>query len=486
VKFTINTVLVAGGAMARFVQGISNVQTPDNYTVVVTTSQPTLWAGWLTGLDILPEHYWVAHGAVGAAALNFTNNPPIGSGPFQLVNWVPGEYMQFKANDNFFMGRPKIDTLIIRQYATAEDLLAALKTGEVDADGYIPNSDVPGVQGMANLTILWTPEPIVQDIYINVNNNHSQGNPTLLDKNVRLALSYAINRTYLNDELYQGHWQNAVSFIPPMFGPYFCTECQSMVPQFNLTKANQILDQAGYKRGSDGIRVSPSGVRLSYRFYIYNGYPEMVRGAQFIRQWWNQIGVDVTYQAMEGGSLWTIISSPPFNWDLALWDWEVNDAPSQIYSYTTPAIAAGYSSSGLSDPAFDAMYQTITTTTNQTLAISTIHQVQMYMIQNAVEIPTFYETQAAGYYSNKWTGIQDSPTGALDPGGLNALMYLYLQPVSASTTSGTAPATTNSTAAAPPPTSSGWTIPLAVVVIIVLLAAAIYMRRKRSPESVKK
>lgn len=204
VKFTINLVQAAGGSMARFVQGIASVTTPDNYTVVVRTATPTLIAGWLTGLDILPEHYWVAQGAVGAAALNFTNNPPIGSGPFKFVDWVPGEYIEFQAFNNFFMGRPKIDSLVIRQYASQADMEAALKSGEIDGADYIPISDVAALNQVSGLATIPEEMNTVEDIYLNLNTNHSQGNPTLLDKNVRLALMYAINRTYLNEQLYGG------------------------------------------------------------------------------------------------------------------------------------------------------------------------------------------------------------------------------------------------------------------------------------------
>jgi len=486
VKFTIDTVLTAGGAMGRFVQGITDVETPDNYTVVVRTAAPTLIAGWLTGLDILPEHYWVAQGAVGTAALNFTNDPPIGSGPFKFVSWSPGEYIQFQAYDNFFMGRPKIDTLIIRQYASMEDLIAALKSGEIDATAYVDPSDAVALEQVPGIGVIAPEGNTVEDIYINLYKNATGRNPTLLDVNVRRALLYAINRTYLNEVIYQGLFHPATSIIPEVFGSYFCQECEAMLPPFNLTMANQILDNAGYKRGPDGIRVSPTGVRLSYRFYVYSGYPEMVRGAQIIKGWWNQIGVDITYSAVEGDTLWNTISSPPYDWDLALWDWLVNDPWTMTYSYTSNAIATGYSSSGLSDPAFDAMYQTLISTTDPTVQLNTIHDVQKYIIQNAVEIDLFYESIASAYWASKWTGLVAQPGSPLDPLGPNAQMYLYIQPVTSPTTAGTAPASTNSTAAAAPASSPGWGTPAAVFVVIVVLAAAVYMRRKKTSETVKK
>jgi len=484
VKFTLNLIQQAGGVEARFVQGIASVSTPDNYTVVVKSTHPTLIAGWLTSVYILPEHYWAAHGATGASALNFTNNPPVGSGPFEFVSWQPGEYIQFQAYNNFFMGRPKIDTLIIRQFASEADMVAALKSGELDAADGVLLADVPSLETVPGLSVVPTPISDNIDIYINMNKNNGKGNPTLLDKNVRLALADAINRTYLNDQVESGLMTNALSIIPSVYGPYFASEDLPMA-QFNLTKANQILDQAGYKRGSDGIRVSPSGVRLSYRFYIYNGFPEMVRGAQIIKQWWNQIGVDITYSAMEGGTLWDTVANPPYDWDLAVWGWTVHDVSSIIYSYTSAAVGV-FSSSGLADPAYDAMYQAQLTATNETQRIAIVHNIQTYMLENAVEITLFYQTVPSIYWSSKWTGAVFQPWGAFNLYGQNSEMFLYLQPVSSTTSATTMAPATNSTAAPPPAAGTDWTIPGIILAIIVILGAAVYLRRRKPTEATSK
>jgi peptide/nickel transport system substrate-binding protein len=337
---------------------------------------------------------------------------------------------------------------------------------------------------ISGLTIVPTPISDNIDIYINLNKNNSKGNPTLLDKNVRLALMDAINRTYLNDQVESGLMTPALSIIPSVYGPYYASEDEPML-QFNLTKANQILDQAGYKRGSDGIRVSPSGVRLSYRYYIYNGFPEMVRGAQIIKQWWNQIGVDITYSAMEGGTLWNIVANPPYDWDLAVWGWTVHDVSSIIYSYTSAAVGV-FSSSGLADPAFDAMYQAQLTATNETQRISVVHDIQTYMLENVVEITLFYQTVPSIYWSNKWTGAVFQPWGAFNLYGQNSEMFLYLQPVSSATTAATTMAPATNTTTAPPAAGTNWTVPGIILAIIVILGAAVYLRRRKPSEAPSK
>ena len=138
VKFTLELINEAGGIMSRFVKGISKVETQDDYALIVKTEQPTLLAPWLTSIYILPKHYWEDNGAVGGKALEFANIPPIGSGPFKFVDWKPGEKVEFEAFNNFFLGQPKIDKLIWQIYASPEPMIAALKTGEIDAADQIP------------------------------------------------------------------------------------------------------------------------------------------------------------------------------------------------------------------------------------------------------------------------------------------------------------------------------------------------------------
>jgi peptide/nickel transport system substrate-binding protein len=210
----------------------------------------------------------------------------------------------------------------------------------------------------------------------------------------------------------------------------------------------------------------------------------MVRGAQIIKQWWNQIGVDITYSAVEGGTLWNIVSAPPYDWDLAVWGWTVHDVSSIIYSYTSAAVGV-FSSSGLSDPAFDAMYQAQLTATDEAQRINVVHQIQTYMLQNAVEITLFYQTVLAVYWANKWTGLVFQPWGALNLYGQNSQMFLDIQPVSSTMTETTMAPATNSTSA-PPAAGFDWTLPGAILAIIVILAAAIYLRKRKPSETAEK
>jgi len=211
----------------------------------------------------------------------------------------------------------------------------------------------------------------------------------------------------------------------------------------------------------------------------------MVRGAQIIKQWWNQIGVDITYSAMEGGTLWDTVANPPYDWDLAVWGWTVHDVSSIIYSYTSAAVGV-FSSSGLADPAYDAMYQAQLTATNETQRIAIVHNIQTYMLENAVEITLFYQTVPSIYWSSKWTGAVFQPWGAFNLYGQNSEMFLYLQPVSSTTSATTMAPATNSTAAPPPAAGTDWTIPGIILAIIVILGAAVYLRRRKPTEATSK
>jgi len=187
---------------------------------------------------------------------------------------------------------------------------------------------------------------------------------------------------------------------------------------------------------------------------------------------------------MEGGTLWNVVAAPPYDWDLAVWGWTVHDVSSIIYSYTSAAVGV-FSSSGLADPTFDAMYQAQLTATNEAQRISIVHNIQTYLLENAAEITLFYQTVPSIYWASKWTGAVFQPWGAFNLYGQNSQMFLDLQPVSSATSATTMAPVTNSTSA-PPAASTNWTAPGVVLAIIVILAAAVYLRRRKPSETVEK
>ena len=112
------------------------MEAPDAETLVVTTEFPTTLLTQAY-VPILPKHIWEGYtleqiGNVEAAGF-FKNEPTVvGTGPYQAVQWEPGEFIKFARNESYWGDQGAADEIIIQNFESAETMVAALKSGEVD------------------------------------------------------------------------------------------------------------------------------------------------------------------------------------------------------------------------------------------------------------------------------------------------------------------------------------------------------------------
>ena len=481
-NFTIMNLLKYPTSATRFLSGVEGVNVIDNLTFQVKTQYPIPYATWLIDVYPVPQHVWEAANATGANILTYKNIPAVGCGPFEYVNSVPGQSAEFQAFDQFFLGRPKIDRLIVQVFSTTEAEIAAFKAGELDGIGlpvpYVSASALKS-ENIPSVYVAGVGAPNTIGIWFNLNKNGTQ-NKALLDINVRRALETALNKTYLN-QLVHPSSTVALSILPQLFQAYYDNEDLNLVPQFNLTKANQILDEAGYKMGSNGIRVAPDGTPLEFRFNLDSVHSEELPAVNVIRGWWSQIGVGVTAKIVESAEAWDIVSSPPYNWDITWSDWSIHDPVSAFYPYTSQAIPTGWSDCGYSNQTYDATYAQLLNSSTVPQMISTVKDLQKQLLQNVVDIQMSYPDFYMVWWANKWTGFVPAPDGVGVYDG-NPQEFLNVGPLTNVTTSPTAMPTastmaSNSTAVQ----SSNTTVSaIAVVVVIVVIAIAAISLRKRT------
>ncbi len=145
---------------------------------------------------------------------------------------------------------------------------------------------------LANVTgVQVITRPDLRYVYFDFNQYEAGfGNPILRDRRVRIALSYAVDKTTLAAVSWSGYATTMKTIIPSSLANWINPKTPEY--DFDLKKAAQMLDDAGYKVGNDGIRVSPNGVRMSYRIEVPSNYPAEFRSAQMISNWWKQIGVN--------------------------------------------------------------------------------------------------------------------------------------------------------------------------------------------------
>lgn len=238
---------------------MESVEAKDAHTVVITFKEP--YAAWLGQLykGLMPKHIlqpeFDAKGSINEADWN--HNPTVGCGPYVLENWESGSYASFVTNQKYWGAKPKIDKIFIRFVPDDASQVAALTAGEGDLGTFISNSDIPALEEKG-IQIINSHSGYNEGLYFNMGES---GHPALKDVKVRQAMAYAIDRDSLVKDLLLGRtavaasdWDNT-PYVDPSIKPY----------PFDPEKAKQLLDEAGWVPGADGIREK-DGVKLVLKY----------------------------------------------------------------------------------------------------------------------------------------------------------------------------------------------------------------------------
>jgi len=469
VKFTIDYIKKNElGQYASFVDPITDVTTPDKTTVVMKLKQPLATMLYnMRNLIILPEHIWSK--MTKAQAMAYSDNPIVGSGPFEFVTWKKGQYLQLQANKNYWRGRPKIDTLILQEVTNPETAVNELKAGQLDGVHDVPPELVPSLQQNKSISVVNMKSFWFDELIINSHLKGTMGNPLLHDRAVQLAIAHAIDKNALVQSIYYGKAQPGVGIISPANAKWFNTN----IPQFdfNLAESRKILDDAGYKVGPDGIREK-NGKKLIFRFNVMNDASQF-RAAQQISAWLKQIGIQANpVQTEDLGSL--IYRDNDHNgvvdadFDLMLWDWSGDPDPSFNLMTMITSQIGNWQDAEYSNPVYDNLYNKQENTMDITQRKAIVDQMQQIVYNDLPYVVLYYPNRIQAYRSDKWAGMVPMVDGYISK--LNIQSALQVHQI-------TPPASTTSSSGA---SSLLW---LWIVLAVVVLGGGVYVARRRNINS---
>lgn len=410
-------------ANGSFVASVESVSAPDPYTVVIKTASPQATVP-MPGLPIVPEHIWANVDDIG----DYRNDrmPVVGSGPFVLTDYVPEQFITLRANDEFWRGRPKIDELQFVMFKNTDAAVQALRQGEVDVIGagstgggltpaqFEALANDPDVarnraSGRQYVELAMNPGAATRD-----GTPIGDGHPALRDVRVRQAIALAIDRDALVDRVLDGFGQPGESVVPPMF-PDFHWSPPDPSHGFDPERANEMLDQAGYPRGGDGVRVGPDGRPLRFRLISRSGGSPI---GQFVQGWLADIGIAVELQPTSGTRLDELTSTGSY--DLAISGWGVHPDPDYVLSIHTcgqrpgPDGTGGTTAAFFCDPRYDALYARQLAEFDRDARAALVRQMQQRLYDQAPTVVLFYADALEAYRSDRFAPFQVQP----DPGGV--------------------------------------------------------------------
>jgi peptide/nickel transport system substrate-binding protein len=391
---------------AGYVAHMKSATAPNATTVVLTYNQPV--ANVLSQVQqapILPEHIWAKYATGNGKALKtFTNPAPIVSGgPFILEKYTPKQIVLFKRNPNFYGPKPHIDGFGLQFFGTTDAMITALKSHQLDGAELVPPTSVATLKA-AHFVVPAVPSYTFDDFIINSNPQQQASHKELLNPLLRQAFDAAIDRQAIVKTSLLGYGQAGSSIIGPATGHWYNPAIKPA--SFDLARANQLLDQAGYKMGPGGVRIA-DGHQMSYTVIIptdiANAYGQ--RSFQIIQTDFQKIGVKLTEKTLDASAAYNAILANNYkNFEISMWDWGPLPDPDFMLSVLTCGSWTVWNDTGYCNKSYDNLYQAQSAAMNPAKRQQIIYQMQQMAATTKMYLVLDYPDSIEAH-STAWTDL---------------------------------------------------------------------------------
>ena len=412
VAFTFS--LIADQGLSQYAQWLTDmtaVEALDDTTVGVSYKRPQAFDPGLA-IPILPQHIW--KGMSKAEIQKFANDTPVGTGPFTFGEWKHGQTVSVGRNDAFWGSAPAASSVIWVLYQNEDVMAQGLQAGEVDILPEVPPTIWDGLND-PNVKPLSLSGFSFHHIGMNVSDSStSGGNPLLLDRNVRQALSLAVDRNQLVQIALAGHGKPGSVLLPPAMGDFQLQIAAADQLNANAEKAQQLLDQAGYAPGADGVREK-GGQRLEFRLIAIESTTVDVRAAQLFSNAAADVGIKLNLATLDENTLGsTVYNTDAPDWDIFVWGWDsgVND-PNYLLGVPLTSQIGGNNDVFYSNPTYDKLYDQQATELDLSTRLDVVHQMQQMFYDDCAYIVMWYQDKLQAYRTDTWTGWTDTPGGVV-------------------------------------------------------------------------
>lgn len=330
---------------------VTAVDTPDDHTAILRLSAPAKYImGMFSAIhcQLLPAHLYEGTDV----RTNPHNNTPIGTGPFKFKEWVKGSHVSLVRNDDYWReDEPYLDGIICRFIPDAGARLVAFKSGEVHI-GYnnaVPINELKSMDESADYVVTTDGGEYTAPIFMHELNLRRAPFDNV---KVRRAILHAINREALVRIVWGGHGDVATGPIPKTTPQYY--KADTVQYPYDPKRAEELLDEAGYPRGKDGIRFT-----MTHDFLPFGS--DLQRSAEFTKQELSKVGIKVEVRAQDYASYMRRVYT---DYDFDMTNTYMSTMPDPVLGvqrvYWSKSIVPGvpYSNaSGYNNPEMDALWE---------------------------------------------------------------------------------------------------------------------------------
>ncbi len=327
----------------------------------------------------------------------------VSSGAFMMTEWVPGSHITYTKNPNYWDADSiKLDSIKCLLIEDMNAALSAYETGEALMIKSVPTEEMASLEGRDDFYV----DPLLGTYYISLQTEKEPFN----NRDVREALSLAIDRDYVANTIMQGTYSPAGNLIGPGItdadGSSFMENANggeeyiSTDPadfEANLEKAKQLMADAGYPNG-EGFPVIE---------YLVNdqGYHKAL--AEYLQKAWGELGITMEVKTAEWQSVTATRRAGDFDTARNGWVFDYNDPSSMFDLFYT---GNGNNDGKYSNAEYDAQMDISRTTTDVEERFAALHKAEDIIMADAGMIPVAFYND---YYlqSDKVTGSWHSPYG---------------------------------------------------------------------------
>jgi peptide/nickel transport system substrate-binding protein len=381
-------------------------------------------------MPIVPEHIW-SHISPYDAGFSYENFFPIGTGPFMCTEktedeYIAGDMLILERNPSYhgdieYNQKVLFDRVILRFYLEPAGMLVDIEKGAVDLVGlnapnyknlmdWLDNNPTDAIGHYAGLSCTGF------SVELLVNNNPDSGagtNALRLDPEVRKAMAHAINKTFIKESIYAGYAEIGSTIIPPIYGDFFWQPNETQTYDYDIDKANAILDAAGYvwdgshkwRLSGDGNPYAVAGTQLRFKVTAEQELIEDRDTVNFLMEDWEQIGIQIVPDFVNTAQWGTTVYGGSY--DLAMTYWSGDPDPNYLLFVQSRFAIGGWSENLYSNPDYDENYTRSEQDVNHQERLGYIHNCSMLSYRDASFIVTVYPYGCYAWRADHFSGWGD-------------------------------------------------------------------------------
>ncbi|KRL12961.1 oligopeptide ABC transporter substrate-binding protein [Schleiferilactobacillus perolens] len=345
---------------------------------------------------------------------------PVFFGPYKLNKLVSGQSTEWVPNEYYYGAKPKLKS-ITASVVSPNTAPSAIKSHSYDIIG-VNNDQYPNVKNTKGVTFIGNKPLSYSYLAFKVGKwddkkgeNVEDKNAKMNDPKLRQAIAYAMNIDQVDQKFYHDLNFRVNTLIPENFTKYYDKSAKGF--PYNLKKAEDILDKAGYKKGKDGYRTTPKGKKLTITIASYATNSAKEAAIKNYIQQWKKIGLDVQLlngRLTEPNSFYDKLQSDSKDIDMYIAGWSLSSeaSPNDLYNPKAP-----FNYGRMNNPEQTKLLADIDSQKafNDSYRIQAFKKWQEWMNKEAYVVPMTNQWSVSAVNNR----VKDYGVGVTDAGGAN-------------------------------------------------------------------